>query len=174
MSSALVVLVFKRVLRISNVPTFLKSKVKKRVHVPDPFPRSTFAPAPSRNELEVLSNKRENEKRRFYFQAKSFTRRKPVHDDSALPVHTINHVPVRPRNETEQIAFGQAVVKRFWEHRLKEEKRWNSVAIEMENRDRRRKGRNLQSGRGREKAPSLKQMIQRVIKSIGFKEKEDQ
>ena len=65
-------------------------------------------------------------------------------------------------------------MKRFWEHRLEEEKRWNSVAIEMENRDRRRKGRNLQSGRGREKAPGLKQMIQRVIESIGFKEKEDQ
>ena len=43
-SSALVVLVFKRVLRISNVPTFLKSKVKN----------VSMSPIPSQDQLSLL------------------------------------------------------------------------------------------------------------------------
>ncbi len=122
---------------------------------------STLAPPPSRNEIKVSSSGSATRSYSSYLPTGSSARSRPAHIESPAKVG--------PKNTEERGAFSKIVAKNVEEHALeKDEKTWNQ---EMKDWEQRKRGKPLR--RRRQKyTPLLKQMMQRIVKSIGFKRAE--
>lgn len=149
-------------------PTVLCTTQDELSNVLDASPKSrisALAHPPSQTKTEASSNKSANELYGFYLPTRSSARRRQVHRE--------NTAKVGHRGAVEHRTFSGPVAKRLEEHAFGgDEKTWNHIAEEMEDWKQRTKRGNASWIRGRKDAPPLKQMMQRIMKSIGFRKEE--